>query len=169
MRSGSLVFRFPDRPRTASSAAQGAALLRWAPNRRLARADPATALASTALGEGLAELLDPVDELEHEAGGNRVVRAGEGFDGEYVRALKGDRRVQLNGEARGFRGGAYWPASNDWYLPTFVLAMDWLVTSMELLPGTESAGMAMLKSAHLAYFARSWLKKAVAALELENW
>src|SRR4029077_20157905 len=91
LRSGSPVFAG-----CADSAAQGAALLRWTLNRRLARADPATALASTALGEGLAELLDPVDQLEHHAGGHRVVGAADGLDDEHVRARQRDRCVRVD-------------------------------------------------------------------------
>src|SRR5438034_3874211 len=73
-RSGSLVF-----VGQASSAARGAALLRESPIRRLARADPATALARQPWGEGLAELGDPVDELEHDRarGGRRGRRRKE--------------------------------------------------------------------------------------------
>src|SRR5713101_6461534 len=56
---------------------------------------------------GLAELLDAADELEHEAGGHRIVRAAHGHHRDDIRALDRDQRIQLDGNARDIDQVAY--------------------------------------------------------------
>src|SRR5262249_46913074 len=51
--------------------------------------------------EGSVQPLDPADQLEHHAGGHRVVGAAHGFDDEHVRARQRDRRVRVDRKAGG--------------------------------------------------------------------
>ena len=79
-------------------AGRGAAAM--GPDQPTGQSGPCDRSGQTALGEGLTEFPDPVDELEHEAGGHRVVRAAQVHDREDIGALDGDQAASADGASR---------------------------------------------------------------------